>query len=168
MAALDAGIKPNQEIVATLADIAQEKTKIAYCIFAMNKEGEGRKATYTPYQHSVKMKDDFPDDAEIRAKCDEKAIPPSFKALQAELLEVKAAYFVYEFNWMKDAGQRNCLLLVKFLGDNTPSSINMPMSTAWETMKKTNSSIGYNLEANGDDEIEYKNLLDEAKLKKTR
>merc|ERR1712168_1125822 len=119
------------------------------------------------------MKDEFPDENEVRAKCDVKDPPPSFKHLQEYLLslskeenEIAARYFLFTFNWKKEGGDRSLPILIKYIGDGVGAHSKMTFTGTWATVKKACSNIGVTCESNGQEEISYKFLLDYAKSKK--
>merc|ERR1711973_152448 len=168
---MDTGIKCKPEVATVLNDAAKESTQIAYCTFKMAKDeaAPGRKAKDFVVLDKKVMKDEFPDEKEVRAKCDDKDPPPSFKHLQEYLLslskeenEIAARYFLYTFNWKKEGGDRTLPILIKYIGDGVGPQPKMTFTGTWATVKKSCSNITVVCEANGQDEIPYKHLLDYA------
>jgi len=167
---MDTGIKCKPEVAETLNKAAIEKTEIAYCIFKLESEAgaPGRKAKEWVVLHKVEMITAFPDDNEVRQKCDEKQPPPSFVAMHKELVELKHAYALYTFNWLKEGGVRTLPLFIKYLDENNPSTVNMRYTGTWATVKKQSSKVTCFHEANDKDDISYKVCLDAAKFLKKK
>merc|ERR1712168_51910 len=172
---MDTGIKCKPEVATVLNEAAKESTQIAYCTFKLAKDeaAPGRKAKEFVVLDKKVMKDEFPEDDEIRAKCDEKDPPPSFKHLQEYLLslskddnEIAARYVCYTFNWKKEGGDRKEPILIKYIGDGVGVQSKMTFTGTWATVKKASSNITVTFESNGQDEINYKFLLDFAKSQK--
>jgi hypothetical protein len=163
---VDSGIKAVGEVGLKLEAFNKHNTDLAYviCHIITDESSAGKRKKEIVQIKEVRELKEFEGDAEVRAQCDDKVVPPSFTALRETLLEMKHGYAAYKLAWKKGERDIETNVLIKFLDEYSPAK--MKYTSTFNAFKKSCQAISINIELNGSDELTYKHILDDVKTKK--